>query len=119
VSAAGTPYWPNFEGKILLLEDMEATMSRTERALRQLEFCGVFDKIVGLIVGKPEVFIQEGAPFNYEDIFLEILGSRNYPMISNFDTSHCVPMISIPQLSTVELHVDDSVRFRFLDGGVE
>lgn len=120
VSAAGTPYWPDLKGKILLLEDMEAPLSRTERTLRQLKFIGVFDEIAGLIVGKPEVFNQEGAPFGYDDLFLEIIGARSYPIVSNFDCSHCVPMIAIPQLTPVHLAAkkNEEVLFQFLDGGV-
>jgi muramoyltetrapeptide carboxypeptidase LdcA involved in peptidoglycan recycling len=103
MSAAGTPYWPDFQDKVLLLEDMEAPLSRTERHLHQLKFIGVFEKIKGLIIGKPEFYSQAGAPFTYEDLFKEILGPRPYPTISNFDCSHTVPMISITQLSQVKI----------------
>jgi len=114
-------YWPDFKNKILLLEDMEAPLSRTERSLRQLNFIGVFDQISGLIVGKPEFYNQEGAPFDYNDIFKEVLGPRKYPIVSNFDCSHCVPMISIPQLTPVHLRALNStkVTFSFLNGGIE
>ncbi|OFZ31037.1 MAG: hypothetical protein A2622_00070 [Bdellovibrionales bacterium RIFCSPHIGHO2_01_FULL_40_29] len=121
MSAAGTSYWPDFAGKILLLEDMEALLSRTERSLQQLNFIGVFDQIAGLIIGKPESYNQEAAPFDYDDLFREIIGVRSYPIISNFDCSHCVPMISIPQLSLVELNAKDTfkVSLQFLEGGIE
>lgn len=121
VSAAGTDYWPYLKGKILLIEDMYAPMSRTERHLTQLKLMGVFDQISGLIIGKPEVFEQEGAPMTYDELFLEIIGSRPFPIVSNFDCSHCVPMISIPQLSNVELIADEKLKvsFQLLDGAVE
>ena len=120
ISAAGTSYWPDFKNKILLVEDMEAPFSRTERILRQLSLIGVFDDISGLIIGKPEVLKTENAPFNYDELFMEIIGKRNYPIISNFDCSHCVPMISINQLSRVKLSAesDSKVSFEFLEGGV-
>lgn len=121
ISAAGTSYWPDFADKILLLEDMDAPLSRTERSLRQLNFIGVFDQIAGLIIGKPEFYNQEGAPFGYDEIFKEVVGPRKYPIASNFDCSHCVPMISIPQLTPVHLRAQKStdVTFEFLSGGVE
>ena len=121
MSSAGTTYWPDFAGKILLIEDMEAPLARTERTLRQLKFTGVFDQIVGLIIGKPEFYNQEGAPFDYDDLFREVVGPRSYPIISNFDCSHTVPMISIPQLSPVRLVAQDGqpVSFEFLDGAIE
>lgn len=121
VSAAGTPYWPDLTGKILLLEDMFAPMSRTERHLRQLHLMGVFDQLEGLIVGKPEVFQAEDCPFSYESLFKEIIGTRTYPIVTNFDCSHCVPMISIPQLAVVELNAldSDNVTFSFIDGSID
>lgn len=120
-SAAGTSYWPDFHNKILLLEDMEVSLSRSERALTQLKLAGVFDQIKGLIFGKPEFYNQEGAPFNYEDLIQEIVGARPYPIITNFDCSHCVPMISIPQLAPVKLTANQGgkVSFEFTDGSVE
>lgn len=121
LSAAGTRYWPDFKGKLLLIEDMDAPLSRTERSLRQLSMIGVFDEIAGLIVGKPENFNAEGAPFTYDDLIQEVVGKRPYPILSQFDCSHCVPMISIPQLVRVRVDAGSGSKpsFQFLEGGVE
>jgi muramoyltetrapeptide carboxypeptidase len=117
-SAAGTPYWPDFKDRLLLIEDMEAPFSRTERLLRQLKFNGVFDQIAGLIIGKPEFLKTEGAPFSYDDLLKEVIGPRAYPIVSNFDCGHCVPMIAIPQLTPVTLEAGTTVSFTFRDGFV-
>jgi muramoyltetrapeptide carboxypeptidase LdcA involved in peptidoglycan recycling len=120
MSAAGTSYWPDFKGRLLLIEDMEATMSRTERHLRQLSMSGAFDQIAGLIVGKPEVFKLEGAPFSYDELIMEVVGPRPYPIVTNFDCSHCVPMITVPQLTPVTLEAGSAgVSFVFRDGAIE
>ena len=121
LSAAGTEYWPNFEGKILLLEDMEAPLSSTERSLQHLKFLNVFDQVQGLIIGKPEFYQQQGAPFGYSDLISEVVGPRSYPIMTEFDCGHTVPMISIPQLTPVRLQAEgtNKVNFVFLDGGVE
>jgi muramoyltetrapeptide carboxypeptidase len=103
VSAAGTSYFPDMSGKILLLEEMFAPLSREERSLRQLQLMGVFDRIAGLIIGKPENLQLEGAPFGLDDLILEVVGKRNYPIISNFDCSHTIPMHTIRQESWVEI----------------
>lgn len=118
-SAAGTPYWPDFRGRILLVEDMEAPMSRSERTLRQLSLNGVFDQIAGLVIGKPEFFKSEGAPFSYDELIMEIVGPRPYPIVSNFDCSHCVPMITVPQLTPVTLEAGERVSFVFRDGAID
>lgn len=116
MSAAGTPYWPDFKNKILLIEDMEAPLSRTERHLRQLNFIGVFEQIKGLLIGKPEFYNQENAPFGYDDIFMEVIGQRPYPIIANIDCSHTVPMISIPQLSKVKISAQKPTAVDFFIG---
>ena len=94
--------------------------SRNERHLRQLKFMGVFDQIKGLIVGKPEVYDQEKAPFDYDDLIIEIIGPRDYPIISNFDCSHTVPMISLVQQTPMKINaMADFAQVTLLDAGVE
>lgn len=119
--AAGTNYWPDVHQKILLIEDMDAPQARNERSLRQLSLMGVFDQISGLVIGKPEFYDQQGAPFGYDDLIMEVIGPRPYPIVSNFDCSHTVPMITVPQLSPVRLIAKNNpeVEFTFLDGAVE
>lgn len=99
VSCAGTPEWPDLDGRILLLEEMTCPMSRFERSLRQLDRIGAFDQIGGLLVGKPEEPNNEGAPFDRDDLLKEILGNRLsiYPVMTDVDCGHTVPMITIPQ----------------------
>ena len=109
VSTAGTPYFPHLDGQILLLEEMDAPLSLQERHFRQLEFMGVFDKIKGLILSKPENFDQEGASFGYHDLVLEIIGKRSYPILGNFDCGHTVPMETIPQGVRVHLNVNKQI----------
>lgn len=64
---------------------------------------GVWDQIAGLIIGKPEFYDQQGAIFNYEALFMEVLGKRAYPIISQFDCSHTVPMLTVPRHIRVSL----------------
>lgn len=120
LSAAGTPYWPDLKGRLLLIEDMDAPLTRTERGLRQLMFMGVFDQIAGLLVGKPEFYDQQGAPFGYDDLFMEVIGPRPYPIVSQFDCGHTLPMLSIPQLVNVTLEANEKIaQFKFLESGIE
>ncbi len=78
-------------------------MSRLERNWRHLERLGVFDRIAGLIVGKPEFFRDEGAPFSMEDLLLEIVGDRQLPIVSNFDCCHTQPMLTLAEGATYRL----------------
>jgi muramoyltetrapeptide carboxypeptidase LdcA involved in peptidoglycan recycling len=101
MSAAGTDYFPDVQGKVLLIEEMDAPLSKEERSLRQLQLMGVFDKLGGLIMGKPENLKLEGAPFGLDELLMEIVGPRKYPIISGFDCSHTIPMHTIRQLSFI------------------
>ncbi len=120
MSSCGTKYFPDLRGKILMFEDTEATLSRTERNLRQLSLIGVFDEISGLIISKPENYDQQNAPFNYESLFQEIIGPRNYPIVCDFDCGHTLPLITMPLLAPAKLLAfGNSVEFSLLDGSVE
>jgi muramoyltetrapeptide carboxypeptidase LdcA involved in peptidoglycan recycling len=100
LTAAGTSYFPDLTAKILLIEQMKAAFSMDERNLRQLERMGVFDRIAGLIVGKPEFLDSENAPFSHDELLLEVVGqNRPYPVVSGFDCSHTNPMLTIAQMT--------------------
>lgn len=98
-TAAGTDYFPDLTGKILIIEDAAAPLAEEERALRQLELMGVFGQIAGLIVGKPEFYNQQAAPFGLDELLLEIIGQREYPVVTEFDCSHTVPMLTLAQMA--------------------
>lgn len=48
---AGTPYWPDMQGKVLLLESLGGTVPQMRTYLSQLEQLGVFRQIRGIILG--------------------------------------------------------------------
>jgi muramoyltetrapeptide carboxypeptidase LdcA involved in peptidoglycan recycling len=101
--AAGTPDWPDLDGAVLLVEDMAAPFGMSERRFRHLERMGVFDRIAALVVGKPEMPDPEGAPFSYEDLVLEVVGPRPYPIVAGFDCGHTVPMLTLGETTPVRL----------------
>jgi muramoyltetrapeptide carboxypeptidase LdcA involved in peptidoglycan recycling len=113
---AGTEFWPDVRGHILLLEEMDAPLAKEERCLMQLSLIGVFKDIAGLIVSKPEVHNPADAPFTYDDLIREVVGRVNYPIVTNFDCGHTIPMMTVPQGARVELIAPESgqVSFRFV-----
>lgn len=48
---AGTPYMPDFEGKILLLESRSGLIPQMETFLSQLQQLGAFEQIAGILLG--------------------------------------------------------------------
>ena len=73
-----------------------------ERNLRHLERLGVFDRIAALVVGKPEVYGSEGAPFEYPALVDEIV-PPDLPVVMDFDCSHTMPMFTIAEETRVRL----------------
>lgn len=121
LTAAGTPYFPALEGRILLIEEMAAPFSGLERNLRQLERMGVLEKIKGLLIGRPENPDSQGASFTIAELYEEVIGSRPYPVAYHVDCSHTVPMHSIGQHSRVRLAArkGQSAELTLLDTFVE
>jgi muramoyltetrapeptide carboxypeptidase len=52
VALLGTPYEPDWQGKILFIEDVGETNYQIDRLLAQLQLAGVFTKIHGLVFGQ-------------------------------------------------------------------
>lgn len=48
---AGTCYWPDMKGKVLLLESCGGTVAKMNTYLSQLEQMGVFEQINGIVLG--------------------------------------------------------------------
>ncbi|HET7273985.1 MAG TPA: LD-carboxypeptidase [Longimicrobiaceae bacterium] len=48
----GSPYLPEWDGKILFLEDVGENLYRIDRMITQLKLAGVLDRIAGFVFGK-------------------------------------------------------------------
>ena len=57
---AGTEYWPDVEGKILLLESYSGNVPRIAAYLSQLKQMGVFEKVQGVLLGTFTEMDSEG-----------------------------------------------------------
>jgi muramoyltetrapeptide carboxypeptidase len=105
MACAGTTYFPKLDGKILMIEEMECELGMQERKLVQFKNMGGFQKISGLIVSKTEVYKSSDAPFELNDLLLEIIGDHDFPIMTNFDCGHTHPMIILGQGIEVEMNV--------------
>lgn len=107
VSAAGTDYFPDLAGRILVIEEMDAPLSTEERSLRHLERLGVFGQIAGLVIGKPEFYSNRGAPFEYADLVREIVPERcGVPVVMEADVGHTVPISTLAQETRLRVSAD-------------
>ena len=57
---AGTPFWPQMEGKILFLEAYGGGPAQMTTYLSQLRMMGVFEKVSGILLGTFTKMEEEG-----------------------------------------------------------
>jgi len=110
----GTKYCPDFDQKVLLIEDGSSNIARIERNLNFLDQAGIFKKIGAMIVGR---FVES----NDQDYILKILkkiGEKyNIPIVINVDIGHTKPLVTIP--IGVEVIIDSvNSTISFLESGV-
>jgi len=89
----GTPYVPNFKGKILFLEDRAEAPYRIDRMLTQMKLAGCFEGLKGLFLGSFEACGELDEIFR---IVLEIFRDVNIPILSGFEIGHGRINITIP-----------------------
>jgi muramoyltetrapeptide carboxypeptidase len=107
-SLVGTPYFPNFDGAILYLEDVDEKPYRVDRMLTQLELAGVLDKISGALVGD---FAGCEDPNYPEPSWLTVierrLAKRGVPVLAGFPGGH--RKINWPLLIGAKTKIDASL----------
>ncbi|MDX8337332.1 S66 family peptidase [Candidatus Cetobacterium colombiensis] len=100
----GSPYMPDIrEGDILFIEDSLKTAGIVERNYAFLKVNGVFSKVAGVIIGKHEKFDDLGTGRKHYEIFQEVIGKLNIPVLAEFDCCHTHPMLTLPIGATIEL----------------
>jgi muramoyltetrapeptide carboxypeptidase LdcA involved in peptidoglycan recycling len=100
----GSPYMPAINhGDILFLEDSMKKASVVEKNFNLLKVNGVFERVSGILLGKHELFDDEGTGRKPHDILSEVLGERNIPILADFDCCHTHPMLTMPIGRTVKL----------------
>lgn len=78
---AGTAYWPNLQGKILLLEGLGGGVAQYAAYLGQLEQLGVFEQVSGILLGTFSQMEQEKAKPTVEDMLFELLHQSENPYV--------------------------------------
>ncbi len=70
---AGTPYFPDMNGKILLLESMSGGPARMKTSLVQLRQMGVFDQVSGVLLGTFTQMDRDGLKPTVAEMLAELL----------------------------------------------
>lgn len=69
---AGTEYWPDFSGKILLLESYGGGVYRIATLLEQCRQLGLFDQVSGILLGTFTELEEKGQESTVYDLLKEI-----------------------------------------------
>ena len=81
---------------------MSSSPTDAERAFRHLAALGVFKRIAGLAWGRVEFWSDQGCPISVEELLLEAIegelgGAPTFPIMTDLDCCHTVPMLTIAQ----------------------
>ncbi|MFP4599029.1 MAG: S66 peptidase family protein [Persicimonas sp.] len=94
---AGTPYWPEMEGRIFFVEEDEDESTATiDRMFTQARQMGVFDKIAGLVVGRFASSVEFSEDDSLEMILDDALRGYDFPVMLDVDFGHTDPLLTFP-----------------------
>jgi muramoyltetrapeptide carboxypeptidase LdcA involved in peptidoglycan recycling len=121
----GTRFWPEPEfwsGKLLFLETSEEkpSLEQVRRWLRNYGLQGVFERVSGLLFGRPAYYSREEKAA-LERVLLDVVagefGQAELPMVANVDFGHTEPQLIVPL--GVRAEVDcEARRLRLLEPAV-
>lgn len=84
---AGTPYWPDMNGKILLLESLGGLVPQMTAYLNQLKQIGVFEQINGILLGTFTKMGEEQALPSIRDLVKRYVG-KELPIARTDEIGH-------------------------------
>lgn len=116
---AGTPYLPNFDGAILLLESYSLKIGDVQCKLTQLKQMGVFDKIAGVIAGFIYSFQRDpGYQVQFEDIILDVSRDYSFPILKINEFGHSCQNTPLPIGGVGEMDAE-KLSFKIVEPCVE
>ena len=117
----GTPLQPDFEGAVLFLEEIGELPYRIDRLLTHLELAGVFDSVVGVVIGDftdcDEIEDGQVQPPTAREVLVERLERLSVPVVLGGGFGHGDHKASLPYGVRVDLDTD-SGSLRALEGAV-
>ena len=105
---AGTPYWPDLDGAILFLEDIDLAPDRCDCELTQLLHMGVFDQVSGVLIGYIDG--QDGSTEpgqSLGEILLRLTRQHRFPILKTEDFGHNCPNTVLPVGVLARLDADE------------
>lgn len=119
----GTKFWPDFSKNILFWEIPESSDDFTkgespeniDAYLTDLELSGVFNKIKGMIIGRPFGY-SEKQIIQIIQIIKKRTENYNFPILFNVDIGHTDPMMTVPIGTKIRIDSSKNI-FEFTESG--
>lgn len=114
VSILGTPFEPDFNNKILFLEDVSEQPYKIDRMLTQLRLAGVFNKVKAVLVGnigpldKRYGFEPYGS-YTIREVFEQLLVPTGLPVLVDLPFGHTRNNLAMPIGAQVSIDPDKKV----------
>jgi len=107
---AGTPYWPDFSGVILFIEEYQITAKSCCSAFYHLGQLGVFDQIEGIVLGYIDSMEKTASPKPHmEDVLMQVTEAYHFPILKMNDFGHNCPNTVLPVGGEVYLDADRQI----------
>lgn len=112
----GSDYVPDWQGKILFLEDVMEEPYRIDRMLTQLKLNGVFDQISGLVLGQFRKCTAEEPhrSFTLDQVFEQHFKEARFPVFSGASFGHVKYKNTLPIGAQISMNADEC-SFRTLE----
>jgi len=107
-SLFGTPFAPDLDGAILVLEDVNEAVYRIDRMLTQLRLAGALDRLAGIAFGHFTDIPAEPAneQRSLSNVLREVARRCDVPCVANIPFGHIADQWTVPLGATAELDAD-------------
>lgn len=116
----GTPFEPEWEGRILFWEDIFEQPHSLDAKLTHFQSAGVFDQIAGMVIGTLVECNEEEYPScpPMQEIVLRLCHEYDFPILWAVNLVHTKDKITVPLGVPAEIDSSGSV-FEILGSGVQ
>lgn len=116
-SLLGTKFEPNWDNSILFWEDIAKEPRRLDAILSHFSLAGVFEKIVGMVIGELVLCDSEAKSLSVEQIILDLVKEYNFPILSGVRLGHTEEKLTLPIGITASINSEKEL-FSILESSV-
>lgn len=105
---AGSPWWPDFDGAVLLLEETNEYIYRVDRMLSTLKLAGAFDRLAGVALGA-FTHCEPGNGYGtltLDEVFADYFAGLGVPVYRGAQFGHIKRKFTLPLGIPAEIDAD-------------